>query len=56
MNIANLYLRLPVSVQLAGLLKNLNGFLIPGGAANLRPGGHAVVCCMRSRRARTCTL
>lgn len=25
-------------LQLHGLLKNLNGFLIPGGAANLRPG------------------
>lgn len=27
-----------VPLQLHGLLKNLNGFLIPGGAANLRPG------------------
>lgn len=26
-------------LQLHALLKNLNGFLIPGGAANLRPGG-----------------
>jgi hypothetical protein len=25
-------------LQLEGLLQRLNGFLIPGGAANLRPG------------------
>jgi gamma-glutamyl hydrolase len=31
--------KVPVALlQLEGLLGRLNGFLIPGGAANLRPG------------------